>query len=376
MIRKTNEVRGDSVVTDEKILKNEEAAIFNLRSLYRSYGYKPFKMKKFEEYDLYVNNKSFLVSDRIITFTDKDGKLLALKPDVTLSIIKSTEDIVGEKQKVYYNENVYRASKRTSHFEEILQTGIECIGDIDVADISEVILLAAKSLEKISSDFIIDISHMGILNDILSSISTDETFRSKSLLLISEKNSHELLSLSREYSLTNEKEKQLLMLASARADINSILELCKDKFANKGYLEMKAIADVLSKTEFYDKIRFDFSLVSDMNYYDGVVFKGFVFGISSSVLSGGEYGKLLKGMKKKSGGVGFAIYLDALEELSVPSEEYDFDALLLASRNTDNSEIFAEKERLISLGKSVYFSRAIPKKLRFKEIIRLGKTDD
>ena len=71
---------------DEKILKNEEKAIFALRSLYKSYGYLPFKMSKFEEYDLYATNKDFLVSDRVITFNDTDGKLLALKPDVTLSI--------------------------------------------------------------------------------------------------------------------------------------------------------------------------------------------------------------------------------------------------------------------------------------------------
>ena len=67
----------------ESILKNEEKAVLALRSLYRSYGYLPFKMSKFEEYDLYVRNKDFLISDGIITFNDTNGKLLALKPDVT-----------------------------------------------------------------------------------------------------------------------------------------------------------------------------------------------------------------------------------------------------------------------------------------------------
>ena len=66
---------------EEKLLKNEEKAIFTLRSLYRKYGYLPFKMSKFEEYDLYVRNKDFLVSDRVITFNDTNGRLLALKPD-------------------------------------------------------------------------------------------------------------------------------------------------------------------------------------------------------------------------------------------------------------------------------------------------------
>ena len=87
-------------------------------------------MSKFEEYDLYVRNKSFLISDNIITFTDTDGKLMALKPDVTLSIVKNSQGGEGL-SKVYYDENVYRISGATSRFKEIMQTGIEAIGDID-----------------------------------------------------------------------------------------------------------------------------------------------------------------------------------------------------------------------------------------------------
>ena len=89
-------------------LKSEEV-VLRLRELYRRYGYLPYKMSKFEEYDLYVRNKSFLVSDNILTFTDIDGKLMALKPDVTLSILKNSRQEAGL-QKVYYNENVYRTS--------------------------------------------------------------------------------------------------------------------------------------------------------------------------------------------------------------------------------------------------------------------------
>ena len=73
-------------------LKYDEQAVFLLRSLYSKYGYKQYKMRKFEEYDLYVRNKDFLISDSVITFTDTNGKLMALKPDVTLSIIKNTAD--------------------------------------------------------------------------------------------------------------------------------------------------------------------------------------------------------------------------------------------------------------------------------------------
>ena len=79
----------------EKVLKEEERIALELRSLYKKYGYLPYKMSKFEEYDLYVANKEFLISDGVITFNDTDGKLLALKPDVTLSIIRNSADEIG-----------------------------------------------------------------------------------------------------------------------------------------------------------------------------------------------------------------------------------------------------------------------------------------
>ena len=105
-------------------LKQDEQAIFALRGLYQSYGYLPYKMSRFEEYDLYVRNKDFLVSDQIITFADRSGKLLALKPDVTLSIIKNSR-IDGGVEKVYYNENVYRVAPGARSFREIVQVGLE-----------------------------------------------------------------------------------------------------------------------------------------------------------------------------------------------------------------------------------------------------------
>ena len=55
------------------ILRSGEQTIFRLRGLYEKYGYRRFKMSKFEAYDLYIRNKDFLVSDRMITFNDARG---------------------------------------------------------------------------------------------------------------------------------------------------------------------------------------------------------------------------------------------------------------------------------------------------------------
>ena len=133
-------------------LRPDERAGLRLRELYRSHGYLPYRMSKFEPYDLYVKNKSFLVSENILTFTDTDGRLMALKPDVTLSIVKNAQPPAGALEKVCYSENVYRTTAAGLGFREIMQTGLECIGNLDLAAMSEVLALAAESLAMLGDD--------------------------------------------------------------------------------------------------------------------------------------------------------------------------------------------------------------------------------
>ena len=116
-----------------------EQVAFDLRALYSRYGYAQYKMSKFEEYDLYARNKDFLISENVITFTDLSGKLMALKPDVTLSIVKNSADQTPWVQKLYYNENVYRTAKGSAGVRGIMQMGLETLGDLDEYCISEVL---------------------------------------------------------------------------------------------------------------------------------------------------------------------------------------------------------------------------------------------
>lgn len=341
---------------DERILKNEERAIFNLRSLYTNYGYSPFKMSRFEEYDLYVLNKDFLVGEGVITFNDTDGRLLAMKPDVTLSIIKNSPYESGARSRVYYNENVYRVSGGTHRFKEIMQTGIECVGDLSLYDRFEVIYLAARSLAEISGEFVIDISHMGVFSEILDSVSTCASFKMAAQRLISQKNAHELLALCDEYGIDGDGKERVSMLAGlyGRADdvLSAISRILPDYGTSSAYAELSGICAMLSETEFYDRINLDFSVLNDMNYYNGILFKGFISGICESVLAGGEYMPLVERMNKSGSGVGFAIYLDHLSELEDVSE-YDFDVMLVVSDTTDADALFKKKKELIDSGLSV-----------------------
>ena len=299
------------MVFDESILKNDEKAIFALRKLYSDYNYRLFKMSKFEEYDLYSRNKDFLQSDGVITFNDTNGKLLALKPDVTLSIIKNSREQSGITEKYYYNENVYRISESSHSYKEIMQTGLECIGDITDKEVCEVVELALKSLEPINPDFILDISHVGLIDSLLSDYGiTDKatvieaiTVKNAGLLkkVCDEKQFSALKCLTKNYG-------------NARDTISAVESIVVSENSKTYLAELKGVCLHTQKIGYEKKININFSLVNSTGYYSGIVFCGYINGITSRVLSGGRYDILVQKMGNTGGAIGFAVYLDAIEQ--------------------------------------------------------------
>lgn len=361
---------------DEQILKREEQAVFSLRSLYRKYGYSPYKMSKFEEYEYYIRNKDFLIGDRFITFNDTNGKLLALKPDVTLSIIKNVKDQPGCKQRVCYNENIYRISETTGQYKEIMQAGLECIGDIDLYDIFEAISLAAQSLSLISQDFILQISHLGILSKVLDCANRDPQFSQQAIAYISEKNAHDLMRLCLEWEVSQEMTEllsQFVTVYGQRDRVLAKLERLCSALVPEILQELKELSALLDQLPCSRQIIFDFSVVNNMNYYNGIVFNGFLSGISDGILAGGQYDKLMQKLGRRSGAIGFALYLDLLEQLPANNNGYDVDVLLLYEADTPYSAVITASEKLMASGKSVSVQRSIPTKLRYREVLNIGR---
>ena len=303
------------------VLSSDERAIMRLRTLYRQFGYTQYKMSRFEEYGLYAENKAFLASGDIITFTGAGGKLMALRPDVTLSIVKNTKDD-GSLKKLYYNENIYRPDGR--EFKEQMQVGLECIGDIDINLMGEVIMLAQMSLKVLGKRSRLDVSHMGYISGVLHSGKLSPAQRVELLRCISEKNVPELDLLCREYDLDNAFCERITTLAALYGPYDEIVtelrRISVNEETSAALEELDGLYSVLRKLNADCEINFDFSIVNDLSYYSGVIFQGYIEGIPAKVVSGGRYDKLLRKFGKRSGAVGFAVYLDLLERLSPVNE--------------------------------------------------------
>ena len=356
------------------VLRDDERAIFSLRALYGKYGYTQYKMSKFEEYDLYALNKQFLVSDNIITFTDTDGKLMALKPDVTLSIIKNGKDTTSGVQKVFYNENVYRVSKGTKSFKEIMQAGLECFGEVDNYLITEVIMLAIKSLETISNQYVLDISSLDFINAIFEKLNLSQSTRKKIVNALSQKNANAIDLLVKEENVGDSDRELLKALCTTYGKAESVKAKLEkfdlDQNTLKALDNLISTIDSLNELGLGENVNVDFSVVSDLNYYNGLVFKGFISGIPTSILSGGEYDNLMQKMGKKSRAIGFAIYLDELSKLSKGQIDKSVD-VAIEYGDTDKSVVLKKVNELIESGKTVLADKKIADNVKYKEIIKL-----
>lgn len=347
-----------------KTLKKQEQAVFALRRLYRDHGYTSYQMSRFEAYELYARNKDFLVSDQIITFSDRGGRLLALKPDVTLSIVKNAPQEPCVVQKVYYNENIYR------DFREILQAGLECVGDLGDYEIAEVVLLAVRSLALLGKRFVLDISHVGLIGAVFHSCGLSSGDRGKAMDCLRRKNLHELEQLCGERDLSWEK---LCCLATCRGGGEAVLPQLRSVLTTasecQALEELENLWTILKSAGWEEYVRFDFSVGNDMRYYSGVVFKGYLAGIPTGILSGGQYDRLPQKLGRRARAIGFAINLDLLEN---EDPEQAVDTLILHDGSIGADRLMTMAQKAEKEG-SVLVTRQMPKGRGWKRIIRVEK---
>ena len=364
------------MMLDENILKTEERIMYTLRSLYHKSGYAPFNMSSFEEYDMYVRNKNFMGSSKIVSFTDLSGRLLALKPDVTLSIIKNYKKNGGV-SKVYYNENVYRPDNATHEIKEIMQSGIECMGDISAVEECEVLLLAIKSLEAISDKYILDISSVGIVTGLLNAAGVNESVKKSIIKLLCAKNTAALSALCEENGVGSAISAIMIKLCEISGDaqtaIGALEKLCINREMMDALSDLKALVSSISHYGKAENLQLDFSIIDDTNYYNGVVFRGYVDKLPGSVLSGGRYDNLLKAMGKEGGAIGFAVYSDMLERIDETKKEFDCDALLIYNDEADVCDVLRAAEALKEENMSVNIQKSTQSLIRAKKVYKVIK---
>lgn len=300
------DAEGGFMELDLTVLPPQERLALELRKLYEDAGFRQYRMSRFEEYRLYQENRRFLSGERVLTFTDLDGRLMALKPDVTLSIAKN-----AERGDFYYLENVYRPGRENLGFQEIRQMGLESLGDIDRQGVARAVSLAVRSLAKAGPSPALEVGHMGYVAGLFDALNVPDHTRARLLSAIRDKNLHGIAEIAGPAA------PEIQSLCALDGDWERVFAsaeaLSKNAAMSDALRELRALYDDLSASGDASCLRLNLSLVNDMEYYNGLALQGFLKGVPHPVLRGGRYDPLASRFHPGVKAIGFALYLNELE---------------------------------------------------------------
>ena len=315
-----------------KNMSKKDLVLLNIRKMYDSYGYKKISLPSFEEYDLYNENKDF-IDRNVLTVMSPNGKLLALRPDITLSVAKKvSKDQSLKYSKIYYQENTYNLTKYVG-YEEDEQLGIELIGKESTFLDFEIINLAVKSLDIINKKSMIVLSHAGFISSIFENFDLEYEIKEQILDCINRKNSHDIQKILKKNEHISENVKKLIYkIPELSGNLENIeKELLKYEIndnTKKILSELKQLNSLLMKFYKKSKIIFDFSVVKNLNYYNGIILQGYIEDFPNVILTGGRYDKLFEKFGVDTGAVGFAILTDGLKGYYKDTDKKDFEVLI------------------------------------------------
>lgn len=300
-----------------------------LSELFKSKGYCEIVTPGLEFFDVFNLNSRYFPQESMYKLVDNKGRLLVVRPDSTMPIARVAATRLRESElplRLYYRQNVYRNKPvMRGRSDEIHQMGIELIGsDSKRADL-EVITGAIEVLASFENeDFRFEIGDIGFFRELVNMLGTDYDTKEGIRSLIEAKNYpalNDLLDSVGDNNITKAL-KQLPRLFGGEEVFDKAEALVDDEKAKNVISNLRNIYNCLTELGYNGKITVDLGIVNKLDYYTGVVIKGYLQGYGDAVLSGGRYNKLLAEFGYDVPATGFAVNVDAVAKVMKQSHEY------------------------------------------------------
>jgi ATP phosphoribosyltransferase regulatory subunit len=289
-------------------------------------GYTLFEPEFFEKYDSFIKMNQRIKPKSLIKILDQDGSILVLRPDITTAIVKRIipKWIDGTDLKLFYLSTIFQRSQQ-GQIEEKKQFGIEHLGaDTKKADI-DIILLVIHMLKRFQIDFMLEISNNKFLNALIKDLklTLDQEKTLKTILFY--KNQSELnvfiqsIDVSHIYVKLLESIFKLQGTFEEIQDVLSKVELTGEM--KNAYLELEELNCFIQLEDLSRYIKFDLTVISQYDYYEGLIFKAYVSSIAFPILNGGRYDPLTESFGKKVSAIGFTLNMsDLIKEVISKNE--------------------------------------------------------
>lgn len=323
---------------------------------FTSYGYEEVGTSSLEYYD--VVERDGMDSSEVFKLIDREGRILALRPDVTTPIARMVASRLRDRRlpfRLSYTGSTFRyETVQVGRQREFTQVGVELIGSDDLMADLEVLLLAMESVEKTGiKEFKIGIGEINITQGFLREMLPDEELVGEARTLVIRKNFVGLEALLKKYA--DPTKAQVFMQLVRKNGGEEILDEIKDYSNGIEYQAaiagLKELAKVVREYGYGDKFFFDFSILRSFSYYTGIVFEGYAEGIGHPICGGGRYDGLLGMFGFEAPAVGFAMGVERVMIARDDVEETDKkDVLILGD---DYTHIVKKARELRAEGKRV-----------------------
>ncbi|MCR5592585.1 MAG: ATP phosphoribosyltransferase regulatory subunit [Saccharofermentans sp.] len=291
----------------------------NLRELFRLHGYKEIETPGIEYLDIY-SKSGFVPEENLYKMTDQKGRLLALRYDGTIPAVRYAAGIKDFDSsllplRLSYIENMYRfAESGGGKQSEFTQAGVELMGAKGSDADAEVIALAIKSaLGAGIKDLQIAIGQVRLYDGIVKQLGLDESTKEAIRKAINSRDTVTIEKTCDKLNISDTGRELLLMLPDAQGTYD-IIDAFRSKVTENEALEalnnLKEILDNLDEQGFLKYVSVDAGLMGgSMDYYTGVVFKGFTYEVGFPIVSGGRYDNTVAVFGRQMECVGFSLSL-------------------------------------------------------------------
>lgn len=337
-----------------------------LQEKIHSFGYRDIQTPTFEFFDVFSKEVGTTPSKELYKFFDKEGNTLVLRPDFTPSIARCAAKYFMDEDvpiRLCYQGNTFtNTSDLQGKLKEVTQMGAELIGDASVQADAEMIAMTIESLYHAGlSDFQISIGNLEYFKGICAEAGLNEETELELREYISGKNyfgAEELL----ENANVGKKDKELLLKVSELFGTVQILEEAKKAAFNKrsqnAIERLEKVYQALCDYGVEKYVSFDLGMLSKYNYYTGIIFKGYTYGVGDAIVKGGRYDQLLLRFGKEAAAIGFVILVDDLlaamgrQNVVISGVE---EPIRLYYSESDFKEKLQEAKRLRDAGRRVEF---------------------
>ncbi len=332
-------------------LKLKKTIECNIANVFKNYGYLPITSPTFEYNDVFCGMGG-VKDNRVFKFLDRDGALLVLRPDMTPAIARIAATAYNKKQlplKFYYIENMFRTNENyQGKLREFTQAGIEFLGVNSIEADAEVVSAAINALLEVGvKDFKIDLGHALFLKGVIEESASNEELAGDIQGNIIKKNYVAVNELAE--NIENDNIKYILKELPLLIGDLSVIDKVKNKVTNQKSLEslnyLTELYSILKEMGFEKYVSFDLGVIGSMDYYTGLIFRGYAKGSGASILDGGRYDNMVEKFGLAMPAVGFALKVNELIK-TVSTDIFDNISYLVTFNNDNRTKAFKLADKL------------------------------